>query len=149
SALDLAKSNLQTSRATYERVIGHPPSNLVEPKPSALVPKTLADGSEISARENPARSSGSLSRAGCPPCRRAHSRRAAALGSARGRLPETLRPAGRHRFAGDDDGNRPSHGAVLYRWRGRGPHSSGQAHPRRPTAGNRASPHRGSGASGG
>ena len=47
SALDLAKSNLQTSRATYERVIGHPPSNLVEPKPSALVPKTLADGSEI------------------------------------------------------------------------------------------------------
>src|SRR5215510_12071888 len=34
SALDLAKSNLQTSRATYERVIGHPPSNLVEPKPS-------------------------------------------------------------------------------------------------------------------
>jgi outer membrane protein len=54
SALDLAKSNLQTSRATYERVIGHPPSNLVEPKPSAQVPKTLADSSEISARENPA-----------------------------------------------------------------------------------------------
>ena len=54
SALDLAKSNLQTSRATYERVIGHPPSNLIEPKPSGLVPKTLADNSEISARENPA-----------------------------------------------------------------------------------------------
>jgi outer membrane protein len=54
SALDLAKSNLQTSRATYERVIGHPPSNLVEPKPSGLVPKSLADGSEISGRENPA-----------------------------------------------------------------------------------------------
>src|SRR5215510_1218007 len=54
SALDLAKSNLQTSRATYERVIGHPPSNLVEPKPSALVPKSLGDGSEISGRENPA-----------------------------------------------------------------------------------------------
>ena len=54
SALDLAKSNLQTSRATYERVIGHPPSNLVEPKPSGLVPKTLADSTEISARENPA-----------------------------------------------------------------------------------------------
>jgi len=54
SALDLAKSNLQTSRATYERVIGHPPSNLVEPRPSRLVPKTLADSSEISARENPA-----------------------------------------------------------------------------------------------
>ena len=54
SALDLAKANLQTSRATYERVIGHPPTNLVEPRPSGLVPKTLADGSEISARENPA-----------------------------------------------------------------------------------------------
>jgi outer membrane protein len=54
SALDLAKSNLQTSRATYERVIGHPPSNLVESRPSGLVPKTLKDGSEISARENPA-----------------------------------------------------------------------------------------------
>ena len=54
SALDLAKSNLQTSRATYERVIGHPPSNLVEPGPSGLVPKTLADNTEISGRENPA-----------------------------------------------------------------------------------------------
>jgi len=54
SALDLAKSNLQTSRATYERVIGHPPSNLVEPRPSQLVPKTLANSKEISARENPA-----------------------------------------------------------------------------------------------
>jgi outer membrane protein len=54
SALDLAKSNLQTSRATYERVIGHPPTNLVEPRPTPLAPKNLADGSEISARENPA-----------------------------------------------------------------------------------------------
>jgi outer membrane protein len=54
SALDLAKSNLQTSRATYERVIGHPPNNLVEPKPSGLVPKSLATSSEISGRENPA-----------------------------------------------------------------------------------------------
>ena len=54
SALDLAKSNLQTSRATYERVIGHPPSNLIEPKQSSLVPKTLNDSSEISGRENPA-----------------------------------------------------------------------------------------------
>ena len=54
SALDLAKANLQTSRAIYERVIGHPPSKLVEPRPSGLVPKTLKDGSEISARENPA-----------------------------------------------------------------------------------------------
>ncbi|RPI33232.1 MAG: channel protein TolC, partial [Hyphomicrobiaceae bacterium] len=54
SALDLAKSNLQTSRATYERVIGHPPTTLVEPRPTPLAPKNLADGTEISARENPA-----------------------------------------------------------------------------------------------
>jgi outer membrane protein len=54
SALALSKANLQTSRATYERVIGHPPSKLVESRPSGLVPKTLKDGCEISARENPA-----------------------------------------------------------------------------------------------
>src|SRR5262249_41207189 len=29
SALELAKANFKISRATYERVIGHPPSNLV------------------------------------------------------------------------------------------------------------------------
>jgi outer membrane protein len=54
SALDLAKANLQTSRATYERVIGHPPSNLVaDPRPSRQVPRTLADANEIAARESP------------------------------------------------------------------------------------------------
>jgi outer membrane protein len=53
SALDLARANLKTSRATYERVIGHPPSNLVEPGPSRLVPGALAENIEISARENP------------------------------------------------------------------------------------------------
>lgn len=54
SALELSKANLQTSRASYERVIGHPPSKLVESRPSGPVPKTLKDGCEISARENPA-----------------------------------------------------------------------------------------------
>ena len=32
AALDLARANLKTSRATFERVVGHPPSNLVEPQ---------------------------------------------------------------------------------------------------------------------
>lgn len=53
SALDLAKANLQTSRATYERVIGHPPSNLVAAQPSRLVPKALKLAIEISSRESP------------------------------------------------------------------------------------------------
>jgi outer membrane protein len=53
SALDLARANLKTSRATYERVIGHPPSNLVEPRPSRLVPKSTPEAVEISARESP------------------------------------------------------------------------------------------------
>jgi outer membrane protein len=52
-ALDLARANLKTSRATYERVIGHPPSGLVEPRPSPQVPKTLAAATEIAARESP------------------------------------------------------------------------------------------------
>src|SRR5690606_15065859 len=32
SDLDLARANLKTSRATYERVVGHAPGNLVEPR---------------------------------------------------------------------------------------------------------------------
>jgi outer membrane protein len=54
AALDLARANLKTSRAVYERVIGHPPSNLVEPKPSPLVPKTLGESNEIALRESSA-----------------------------------------------------------------------------------------------
>jgi outer membrane protein len=53
SALDLARANLKTSRASFERVTGHPPSNLVEPQASRLVPKTLKDNVDISARESP------------------------------------------------------------------------------------------------
>jgi outer membrane protein len=53
SALDLARANLKTSRATYERVVGHPPSNLVDQRPSPLVPKTVQGSVEISGRENP------------------------------------------------------------------------------------------------
>ena len=53
AALDLARSNLRTSRATYERVIGHPPSNLIEAKSTRLIGKTLNDNVEISLRESP------------------------------------------------------------------------------------------------
>jgi outer membrane protein len=53
AALDLARANLKTSRALFERVIGHPPSRLVEPRPSALVPKNLEQSKEIAGRESP------------------------------------------------------------------------------------------------
>jgi outer membrane protein len=54
AALDLARANLKTSRAIFERVIGHPPSRLVEPQPSVLVPKTVNESAEIASRESPA-----------------------------------------------------------------------------------------------
>ena len=54
AALDLARANLKTSRATFERVIGHPPSGLVEAKPSTQVPKSLNESTEIAARESSA-----------------------------------------------------------------------------------------------
>jgi outer membrane protein len=53
AALDLARANLKTSRAAFERTIGHPPSNVVEARPSKLVPKTVQESVEISARESP------------------------------------------------------------------------------------------------
>jgi len=53
AALDLARANLKTSRATFERVIGHPPSHLVEARESPLVAKTLPENVEISLRESP------------------------------------------------------------------------------------------------
>ena len=53
SALDLARANLKTSRATFERVVGHPPSNLVDPGASRQVPKSVGESVEISARESP------------------------------------------------------------------------------------------------
>jgi outer membrane protein len=53
-ALDLARATLQTSRATYEQIIGHPPSNVAESRAAEkLLPKTLDDAIAISARENP------------------------------------------------------------------------------------------------
>ena len=48
-----AQANLKTSRATYEQVIGHPPSNLVHP-PSIvhLLPGQLEDAMTLSDGEN-------------------------------------------------------------------------------------------------
>jgi outer membrane protein len=54
SALDLARANLKISRGAFERHVGRPPTNLVEPKPPrSRVPKTLDEAIAISARESP------------------------------------------------------------------------------------------------
>lgn len=54
SALDLARANLKISRATYERVVGHPPNNVVEQQPREdLLPSSLEQAMEISTGENP------------------------------------------------------------------------------------------------
>ena len=48
------QANLKTSRATYEQVIGHPPSNLVHP-PSIvhLLPSQLEDAMTLGDGQNP------------------------------------------------------------------------------------------------
>ena len=54
SALDLARANLRTSRAAYERVIGHPPSNLSDPGvPERLLPGTQQAAVAVAEQENP------------------------------------------------------------------------------------------------
>lgn len=54
SALDLARSNLKISRGTFERHVGHPPSNLVEPRTiDRRLPKSLDESNGIAIRENP------------------------------------------------------------------------------------------------
>ncbi|MGH6816161.1 MAG: TolC family outer membrane protein [Hyphomicrobiaceae bacterium] len=54
SALDLARANLKTSRATFERVVGHPPSNVTDPVvPTRLAPKTLQEALGVAERESP------------------------------------------------------------------------------------------------
>ncbi len=52
--LNVAQSNLKSSRATYEQVIGHPPSNLVTP-PSILhvLPQSLDEAMTLGDGENP------------------------------------------------------------------------------------------------
>ncbi len=54
SRLDLARANLRTSRATYEQVIGHAPSNLrVPPSIMRLIPNTLTEAINIADAEHP------------------------------------------------------------------------------------------------
>lgn len=54
SALDLARANLRTSRANFERAVGSPPSNLADvPVPNAMLPKSLDEAVAMGARENP------------------------------------------------------------------------------------------------
>ncbi len=54
SQLDLARADLKSSRARYERVVGAPPSNLVEPQvPARLLPHSLNEAITIGVNENP------------------------------------------------------------------------------------------------
>ncbi len=54
AALDLARANLKNSRASYERVIGRPPSNLVEPRvPESLLPKSVTDATGTASQQHP------------------------------------------------------------------------------------------------
>ena len=54
SALDLARSNLKTSRATFERVVGHAPANLQQQKPrEKLLPKSVDEAVAIGMKESP------------------------------------------------------------------------------------------------
>jgi outer membrane protein len=54
SALDLARANLKTSRANYERIIGHPPNNLRNGNvPERLLPKTQKDSLRRAISESP------------------------------------------------------------------------------------------------
>ncbi len=54
SALDAAKSNLRTSRATYQRVVGHAPGQLNDPSGKLpAMPKTVEEAIRIAERESP------------------------------------------------------------------------------------------------
>jgi TolC family type I secretion outer membrane protein len=47
--IEAAKADLAASRATYRRVVGQEPTNLAEPKPLAVLPKTLEDAEALAA----------------------------------------------------------------------------------------------------
>lgn len=54
SALDLARSNLKISRAAFERIIGHPPGRLVEPRGAyARLPRSQDEAIGIAIKEAP------------------------------------------------------------------------------------------------
>ena len=54
SALDLAKSNLRTDLGNYERIIGHPAGQVLEPPPlEKSLPKGLSEAISIAEAEHP------------------------------------------------------------------------------------------------
>lgn len=54
SELDLARANLKSSRARYERVVGSPPSNLRDPGlPTKVLPRSLNEAVSIGINESP------------------------------------------------------------------------------------------------
>ncbi len=54
SALDAAKANLKSSRATYQRVVGHAPGQLNDPSGKLPpLPKTVEEAIRIAERESP------------------------------------------------------------------------------------------------
>jgi outer membrane protein len=54
AALDAARANFKSSRAKFERVVGHPPDGLTEPNGyQALLPSSIDDALSVGERENP------------------------------------------------------------------------------------------------
>ena len=54
SALDLARSNLKISRAAFERIVGHAPTRLVEPRgPYSRLPRSQDEAVSVAIRESP------------------------------------------------------------------------------------------------
>ncbi|MEQ8825111.1 MAG: TolC family outer membrane protein [Filomicrobium sp.] len=54
SQLDLARANLKSARARYERVVGAPPSSLIEPSvPHKILPRSLDQAISVGVDENP------------------------------------------------------------------------------------------------
>jgi outer membrane protein len=54
SQQDLARGNLKSSRAAFERAVGYAPSGLMPPRPpKSLLPRTLQEALAIAEKENP------------------------------------------------------------------------------------------------
>ena len=54
STLEGNRATLRSNRGIYERIVGNPPGQLVEPRePSKAFPKSLEEATQIAARENP------------------------------------------------------------------------------------------------
>ncbi|MDH3582014.1 MAG: TolC family outer membrane protein [Hyphomicrobiales bacterium] len=54
SELSAAQADLKSSRAVYEQIIGHPPSNLSDPPPiETVLPRSLPEALQIGAAEDP------------------------------------------------------------------------------------------------